>query len=269
MNGNNQKERGLVFLIVISNNPLDYITRKDIEDLGLLPDEVINAYQPSSGGVYHARGAEGKGKTLLDAHFYRGLIDTGRSPLDCYGNITFKGKYGRGSTTIKGDYLRAFLWDLTHKPITNVMVFIDEIDSEFPARSFSDLEQTEIALRMWHTHKLGNYIFLTSHIGNSTDLIFHLASHYFLYPQTPDFESNSLLFDVVNILEDEITYGWVVEDIIKTMLIYNRKELTENTEDEQSKIRPSLRTKKRKRKAVAVDEFPEGLDIQAEKFART
>src|SRR4030042_1856185 len=51
----------------------------------------------SEGGVYHARGAESKGKTLLIAHLYRELIDKGLfTPADAVGNLAFKGKYGIG-----------------------------------------------------------------------------------------------------------------------------------------------------------------------------
>ena len=54
---------------------------------------------------------------------------------------------------------------MTHKPYRNVWVVIDEIDSEFPARFFTDKEQTEIALRMWHASKLGNRVFMTGNVS--------------------------------------------------------------------------------------------------------
>lgn len=226
--------------------------------MGLSPDEIAEAYQPSSGGVYHCRGAESVGKTLWIAHRYRYLIDNGLyTPYEAQGNITFKGKYGIGYTVMKGDELRQFLWDMLHKPYTHKIVIIDEADSEFPARSFTDKEQTEIALRLWHTAKVGNTILMSSHLGNSTDLIMHLASHYFIYPQKPIFETNSLDFSIVNMLDIEIT-DWVATDIIKTMLIYNRQELTEQTEEEQNKIRPSLRKREKSN-----GHEPE-LDIDAE-----
>lgn len=242
-----------------SKNPLDYVTLKELYELGLTDDDIKKAYQPSSGGVYHARGGEGKGKTLLLAHFYRYLIDNNCfKPNDAVGNLSFKGKYGYGYTVLKSDDLRQYLWDLTHKPYRDKIVFIDEIDSEFPARLFSDKEQTEIALRLWHTAKLHNYIFMSSHIGNSTDIIIHLASHYNLYPYEPNFETNSLDYDVVNLLNPEIT-EWKATDIIKTMLIYNRRELTENTEEESLKLRP-----KKHKKINLIDNFDIDLDIRAE-----
>lgn len=242
------------------NNPLDYVTKDDLVELGLSVDDIDNAYQPSAGGVFHARGAESMGKTLWVAHYYRYLIDQGNyTPYEAVGNITFKGKYGQGYTTLKGDDLRQYLWDLTHKPYTHKIVIIDEADSEFPARLHSDTEQTEIALRLWHTAKLHNYIFLTSHIGNSTDLIIHLASHFYIFPRQPSFETNSLEFSIANGLDMNVT-DWTAHDIIKTMLIYSRRELTEDTNSEQSKLRPSQRTKEAKNKPVPTHE----LDIEAE-----
>lgn len=242
------------------NNPLDYVTQKDIKELGLSKEELAEVYQPSGGGVYHARGAESVGKTLWVAHKYRYLIDNGLyTPYDAVGNITFKGKYGIGYQTLKGDDLRQYLWDLTHKPYTGKIVIIDEADSEFPARLFTDREQTEISLRLWHTAKLHNFIFLTSHIGNSTDIIMHLATHYFIYPRKPNFTSNTMDFTVANMLDVELS-DWTATDIIKTMLIYNRRELTEKTEDEQAKIRPSLIKKNGSKKETPIDELDESLE---------
>jgi hypothetical protein len=239
-------------------NPLDHVTQQDIQELGLTPFDLLTARQPSGGGVYHCRGAEGMGKTLWGSHFYRYLVDSGRiTPLNSYGNLTFKGKYGDGFTVLKGETLHEFLWDLTHKPYRNKFVFIDEIDSEFPARFFSSKTQTEIALRMWHTNKLNNYIVMTSHIGNSTDLIFSLASHYVILPDRPNLENNTLDFTFINNLElwhDDFT----ATDIYKTMLIYNRKELTEDSGEEQSK-------KYTKKKAVIIeDNGLDDLDLEKE-----
>lgn len=242
-----------------STNPLDYITLNELLELGLTFDEISEGYQPSKGGVYHARGAEGQGKTLWIAHYYRYLIDNNYfTPYDAVGNLTFKGKYGIGFQTLKGNDLRQFLWDLTHQPYKDKIVIIDEADSEFPARMFPDKEQTEVALRLWHTAKLHNYILLSSHLGNSVDLIMHLATHFFIYPWQPDFKTNTMDFTISNALDLEIT-DWTATDIIKTMLIYNRRELTEDTELEQEKIRPSLRPKKEKRHQQNTE-----LDYEAE-----
>ena len=250
----------------ISQNPLDYVTVNDLLKLGLSQEEIKEAYQPSAGGVYHARGAEGMGKTLWVAHKYRYLIDKKYfNPTDAVGNLTFKGKYGVGYQTLKSDSLRQYLWDLTHKPYQDKIVIIDEADSEFPARSFTDKEQTEIALRLWHTAKLHNYIFLTSHIGNSVDVIMHLASHFYIYPQQPNFVTNTMDFGVVNIL-DMNTSKWVASDIISTMLIYNRRELTEDTESEQTKLRPSALKRKKNIKQLDIDNI-ELLDEDKEKAA--
>ena len=243
----------------ISNNPLDYVSQKDIAELGLTSDELSETYQPSKGGVYHARGAESMGKTLWIAHKYRYLIDKGLYlPSEAVGNITFKGKYSLGYQTLKGDDLRQYLWDLTHIPYEHKIVIIDEADSEFPARLFNDKEQTEIALRLWHTAKMHNYILMTSHIGNSVDIIMHLASHFYVFPRQPNFGTNSMDFTLANGLDNRLS-NWTAYDIIRTMLIYNRRELTEDTISEQSKIRPSLLKKTKKHKEIEFD-----LDYEAE-----
>src|SRR3989304_30211 len=157
-------------------NPLNYLTQQQIDEIGLSPEELNQVYQPSSGHVYHARGAEGTGKDLWIARRIKYLIDTHRySTNDITGNLTFKGKYGYGATVLKGEDLFQFLWDFVHKQMEHKIVVISEIDTEFPARFFPDKDQTEIALGMWHISKFGSMVFMNSHIGNSTDIIFSLA----------------------------------------------------------------------------------------------
>ena len=246
----------------MSKNPLDYVSIQDLLDLGLSPSEISEGYQPSFGGVYHSRGAESQGKTLWIAHKYRWLIDKGYyRPSDAVGNMTFKGKYADGYTVLKGDDLRQYLWDLTHKPYRNKIVIIDEVDSEFPARYHADREQTEISLRLWHTAKLHNYVFMSSHLGNSSDVIMHLASHFYVFPRRPSFESNSMDFGLSNAIDLELT-EWTAYDIIKTMLIYARRELTENTDEENDKIRPSKRKKEKKEILDFLD-----IDIESERIS--
>ncbi len=250
----------------ISKNPLDYVTENDLIELGLSFEDIQQSYQPSGGGVYHARGAESAGKTLWIAHKYRWLIDNGFFiPSDAVGNITFKGKYADGYQVLKGEDLREYLWDLTHKPYQGKIVIIDEADSEFPARLFTDKEQTEIALRLWHTAKLHNFIFMSSHLGNSTDLIMHLASHYYIFPRKPDFETNTMEFTVANGLDLTLS-DWIAHDVIKTMLIYSRRELTEQTETEQNKARPTPSKKIKKENGLS-PEFDIELEMERGHFS--
>lgn len=245
-------------------NPLDFVTLEDICELELSHEDLLDAYQPSSGGVFHARGAEGKGKTLWLAHLYKTLIDSGEfTPYDATGNMTFKGKYAKGYTVRKGEALRQYLWDMTHKPFTHKIVIIDEIDSEFPARFHASYEQTELANRMWHVQKLGNFVLESSHIGTSTDLIFMLSSHYLIYPDTPCFETNSLDFIIVSNLGCWVE-DMTANDIIKTMLIYKRQELTEDMETERTKQRYST-IKTKKIQAQDLDLEPELDEIDEDK----
>ena len=208
-------------------NPIDFLTKKQIDEIGLSPQELSKVYQPSNGHVTHCRGVEGTSKTLWVAKRVKYLIDTGRySSYDLSGNLTFKGKYGEGSQVLKGENLLQYLWEVTHKPVRNKIIVIDEADSEFPARAFTNKVQTEISLRLWHTSKLGNSVFLTSHLGNSTDVIMDLASHYKILPSQPNWINDSIDFTVINRLYREVS-DWTVYNIIQSMLIYNRQELTE------------------------------------------
>lgn len=222
-------------------NPLDYITKRDLTSLGLDSSEVASTYQPSGGGTYHARGSEGAGKTLWIMHLYRYLIDKcGYSPSEAVGNLTVKGKYGQGFQTLKGEDLHEYLWKLTHEPYTHKIVIIDEIDSEFPARFFASKEQTEIALRMWHVQKLHNYVLMTSHLGKGSDLIFYLSTQFLVIPRRPNFQTNSMNFTLINGLNLTIS-NWTAHDIIRTMLIYNRRELTEGNESDKPRYKKTAK----------------------------
>ena len=95
----------------------------------------------------------------------------------------------------------------------------------------------------------------------------HLASHYYVYPRQPDFTTNSMDFGLVNVLDVDIS-EWTAYDIIKTMLIYNRRELTEDTELESSKIRPSTIKGKKNGKQPVVD-FDIDFDIESERATLT
>ena len=227
-------------------NPIEIgqFTQKDFDNLGLTPNEIAQSFQPSRGGVFHFKGGEGLGKTCLIAHFYKYLIDIGYyTPYDATGNITFKGKYGIGYTVRKGEKLRDYLWGLTHIPLTHKFVVISEIDSEFPTRAFSDRDQSEIALRMWHVQKLDNIICYDSHIETeedrgSTDVIFHKSAHYDIYPQGINWQTQQIPYYVVNRLKNFAVSFGIANDVLRSMLIYNRQELTEVT-GENDLIRPS------------------------------
>jgi hypothetical protein len=135
---------------------------------------------------------------------------------------------------LRGEALYQHLRDLYEKPLRHTITIISEIDLEFPARFFGTKEQTIIALGMWQMLKFDNYVLYDSHTGNSTDLIFHLASHYIVLPETPNFETQSLDFTLIDKLHQETSY-WTALDIVKTMLIYNRQETTANFKNLKSK----------------------------------
>lgn len=259
-------------------NPIKvgHFTQRDFDELGLSSDEIKNSYQPSKGAVYHVKGGEGLGKTCWIAGMYRYYIDIEYyTPYDATGNLTFKGKYGKGFTVRKGDALREYLWNMTHVPYTHKIVVISEIDSEFPARESTDKEQSEIARRMWHVQKLDNIIMYDSHIDTeddrgSTDVTFHKASHFDVYPLGIDWEHQSIDFILEDRLNNYTQSLWTMYDVLRTMLIYNRQELTEDTREDMLRIRPSvLKRLKRAKKIQAQDlslepdDFDE-LDLEKE-----
>ncbi len=143
----------------------------------------FKGYKPSGGGNYQARGSQDLGKTMWLVLMAKYLVTKGGySALDGIGNLHLTGEWANGFTTLKGENLHQYLWDMTHKPYRHKWVIIDEIDSEFPARFFSSREQTEIALRMWHNFKLRNYFLYSSHLGRGSDLIWDLATNFEVLP---------------------------------------------------------------------------------------
>ena len=81
-----------------------------------------------------------------------------------------------------------------------------------------------------------------------------------MFPRKPDFATNTLDFTIANGLD--LTLGdWVAQDVIKTMLIYSRRELTEDTDIEQGKVRPVKNHKIIKQQP----EFDIDIDAELEK----
>lgn len=193
----------------------------------------------SKGANIHYRGAQDKGKTLLMVLTYEYLIDNfGYTPDEAVGNLhILNSKYNKGYKVLKGDSLRQYLWDMTHKPYRHKIVMIDEIDSEFPARFFQDREQTEIALRMWHNIKLKNYILFTSHLGNGSDLIFSLSANMMVMPYGINWQENSLDFTVIDGFNCEV-FDMTANNVIRVMNDYDRWEVTENTDEDKQRERP-------------------------------
>lgn len=229
------------------------------------------------GGNISARGSQDKGKTLLLVHIYRYLVLSGLyRPEDGVGNLEIKGPLGYGFTTLKGENLKDWLWECTHKPYRNKFVIIDEIDSEFPARWHYDKDQTEIALRMWHNRKLGNYNCWSSHLGRGSDLIFDLAANFAVIPRGPDFYNDQLRFTVINGFDLRVSHR-VAHRIIETAGMYKTQELTEDTDEENEKVRPSVLKrileeqredlKQLKRKRKELDFKDDDLDFNAEMAA--
>lgn len=72
--------------------------------------------------------------------------------------------------------MREFCRYMVERNLRRQLVVIDEINSIFPARLWSDKEQTENLLGLWQDFKMGNQIFYTTHIGVSVDKIIREAN---------------------------------------------------------------------------------------------
>lgn len=204
-------------------------------------------YQESGGGNVLAKGSQDMGKTLLLVHTCRELVKNwGYTTEEIVGNVTLYGELS-GSLTLKGEQLRDYLWRVIHVPYRHKIIIIDEIDTEFPARFFTDREQTEIATRLWHNKKLRNWFLYSEHLGRGTDVIFDLAANFELIPHGVNFTKNELEFTLINGLDLEIS-NEVATDIIATCSMYNRWELTENTEEDVKRVRPSILRKLKQQK---------------------
>jgi hypothetical protein len=223
-----------------------------------ISNKINRALLKESGGAnIHFRGYQDMGKTMCMVRFYQHLVDAwGYSPNESVGNLHigseltntnpslhYGGKYGTGYQALKGDDLRQYLWDMTHKPYRHRIVMIDEIDSEFPARMFQSREQTEIMLRLWHNKKLRNFIMYTSHLGEGTDLILRLATNFEILPHGIDWINNCIPITVINALDGDV-YDAEVPGVNEAIENYDRWEMTEKTEEDSEKQRPLSKAQK-------------------------
>jgi len=212
-------------------------------------------WESSGGGNIEIAGHIHQGKTVLMAHLDR-LIKEYYGYINSVGNLTLHGELGKNHTILKGDNLRNWLLECTHIPYRNMLVNIDEIDSLAPARSSSNAWQTELAIRLWHSEKLRNWVIYTDHrlppeeeFEHSTDLIIQKAANFVLWPQGIDWVNDSLDVLVENRNTGEKPYVLTAHYITSTMRLYSRHEATENTEEDMERlqvIKSNSRAKKRK-----------------------
>lgn len=216
-----------------------------------------DSFEESGGGNIEIAGHIHQGKTVLMAHLDR-LFKEYYGYEKSVGNLTLYGELGKNHTILKGNDLRNWLLECTHIPYRNMLVNIDEIDSLAPARASNNSWQTEIAIRLWHSEKLRNWVLYTDHrlppeeeFDHSTDLIIQKAANFVLWPQAVNWFTDSLDVIVENRNTGD-TYTFTAHHITSTMRLYSRHEGTENESEDIGRIE-QVREKMLKRYPNAKD----------------
>lgn len=216
--------------------------------------QLNGAWENSGGGNIEIAGHIHQGKTALMAHLDR-MLKEYYGYTHSVGNLSLSGQLGQNHTVLKGDDLRNWLLECTHVPYRNMLVNIDEIDSLAPARGSSNAWQTELAVRLWHSEKLRNWVIYTDHrlppeeeFEHSTDLIIQKAANFVLWPQGIDWDNDSLDVRVENRNTGD-EYLFTAHYITSTMRLYSRHEGTENTSEDLAKI-DKIKEKREEKKRI-------------------
>lgn len=96
--------------------------------------------------------------------------------------------------------MRAFVRSMVTKGLKHKVVLMDEADRLFPARFWSQKEQTDALIGLWQDYKLFNYVIYTAHEGTSVDIVLREVTQIELIPEY-DEKNDCIYFDIINAID--------------------------------------------------------------------
>ena len=132
------------------------------------------------------RGVQDSGKTALMVGKIRDLLmnglkwSDGYRPDDVIVNFPL---YIEGVHVFNNKELREYIGKMVHDGIEHKIIGIDEADRVFPARFWSNKEQSEALIGLWQDVKLNHQIFWVAHEGTGVDLILRETAQVLLMPE--------------------------------------------------------------------------------------
>lgn len=108
-----------------------------------------------------------------------------------------------GFTKLNSQQLREYVKRTCSEGLKHRIILIDEIDSVFPARFWSDKEQTEALLGLWQDVKLFNWVLYTAHLGKAIDKIIRDCTQVVVIPEYVR-EDDTVYLEVIDGLDLEV-----------------------------------------------------------------
>lgn len=155
------------------------------------------------------RAFQDKGKTALAIGTILELCAKhGYSYDEVVANLHLKIPVEPGPHSLNNLQMRSFVRSMVSKGLKHKIVLLDEADRLFPARFWSQKEQTDALIGLWQDYKLFNYIIYTAHEGTSVDIVLRQVTQIELNPMY-DEKNDCIPFVVYNAVD-----GFVDVDVL-------------------------------------------------------
>jgi hypothetical protein len=169
------------------------------------------------------KGRQDTGKTLtMVATLQELCLRHGYSPSEAVGNV---GVNLDGFVKLNNDGLREYVKRTCSEGLRHKIILIDEIDSVFPARFWSDKAQTETLLGLWQDVKLFNWVLYTAHLGKAIDKIIRDCTQIVVIPEYVR-EDDAIYLEIIDGL-DLMVFGDVIYPASAVFPLYDRWEVVQ------------------------------------------
>lgn len=122
--------------------------------------------------------------------------------------------------------MRAYVRSMVTKGIKHKVVLMDEADRLFPARFWSQREQTDALIGLWQDYKLFNYVIYTAHEGTSVDVVLRQVTQIELAPEY-DAKNDCINFTIYNAVDGFVDNDCLVNVSKNVFPYYDRWEVIE------------------------------------------
>jgi hypothetical protein len=172
--------------------------------------------------IISIKGIQDCGKTAtMVACIREHLLCDGYKPEEVF--VNFKLNIS-GVNCLTNANMKQFIRDMINHGYTHRIIGITEADRIFPARFWSNKEQTETLLGLWQDEKLFNIIYYDAHIGTSVDLVLRQTRQMSLIPKYNKRLNRIRVLFINGLFQKE--YYKVIENVSeKVFPYYNRWEV--------------------------------------------
>jgi len=173
------------------------------------------------------RAFQDKGKTALAIGTILELCaHNGYAYDEIVANLHLKLPVENQPHSLTNPQMRAYVRQMVTKGLKHKIVLLDEADRLFPARFWSQKEQTDALIGLWQDYKLFNYIIYTAHEGTSVDIVLRQVTQIELRPEYDD-KNNCIPFTIYNAVDGFVDSDSLLNVSKNIFPYYDRWEVIE------------------------------------------